>query len=217
MERHTCKHQICRKAIPNFLLLPCVVFYSMVSASVAVLAAKLGLFLSFTLVAGAAPCPAGTVSMEVATTAELQTMITAINCTGEGMFDVTWIGSVPLLQTIEVCGKKQLTVTGSTSTPLNLPSAAIDAGSTTGIFIVCNGSTLSLNNVLLEGGISSSGAAIDARVSSSVYLTDCGFTNNNATTGGETIHIEVYTHFTQSANNTRDAMNMYCAMGSDRY
>lgn len=166
-------------------------------AFVVAMAAILVLFSSFTTVAGAAPCPAGAVSMDVATTAELQAMINTINCTGEGIFDVTWIGSVPLVQTIEVCEKKQLTVTGSASTPTNLPSATIDAGSTTGIFRVYNGSTLNLNNLLLEGGISSSGAAIDVRVSSSVYVADCAFTNNNATTGGETVHIEVYNSHTQ--------------------
>lgn len=161
-------------------------------ALVAAMVAKVALFLSLTSVAGAAPCPAGTTSMDVATTAELEVMMNTINCTGEGVFDVTWIGSVPLVQIIEVCEKKQLTVTGPTSTPTDLPSAVIDAGSTTGttgIFRVCNGSTLSLNNLLLDGGISTNGAAIDARSSSAVYVADCAFTNNNATTGGETVHV----------------------------
>lgn len=165
-------------------------------ALVAAMAAKVALFLSLTSGAGAAPCPAGTTSMDVATTAELELMINTINCTGEGVFDVTWIGSVPVVQIIEVCEKKQLAVTGSTltlttaaPTDTDLPSAVIDAGSTTGIFRVCNGSTLTLNNLILDGGISTNGAAIDARASSAVYVTDCAFTNNNATTGGETVHV----------------------------
>lgn len=158
--------------------------------------------------AQSAPCPAGTTSMDVSTAVELQTMMNAINCTGEGIFDITWIGSVFLVQTIEVCENKQLTVTGSTSTgsvstgsasnqPISTESVSsgesfssdvIYAGSTSRIFKVCNGSTLSLNNLVLEGGVSATGAGIDARSSSSVFVENCAFTNNNATAGGEPVY-----------------------------
>ncbi|CAN0453186.1 unnamed protein product, partial [Laminaria digitata] len=61
----------------------------------------------------------------------------------------------------------------------------IDAGSTTGIFSVSNASTLTLKNMMLQGGVSDNGAAVDARSFSSVHVVCCAFSNNNATTGGE--------------------------------
>lgn len=160
-------------------------------------AAQLALSLSFTPGAESGLCPTGTTSMEVATTSDLQSMMNTINCTGKGTFNVTWIGTVPLGQTIEVCEEKQLTVTGSTSTEstsagststvADVPSAVIDAGRTTGIFRVCDGSTLRLNRLVLEGGASTSGAAVNASSFSSVIVDNCTFTNNSATDGGETM------------------------------
>ena len=132
-------------------------------------------------------CPDGTVSMKVATTSELKTLMTTIDCTGEGVFNVTWIGRVSLVEAIEIRDKKNLTVTGSTSALTNFSSAVIDAGGTTGIFTVYDGSTISLNSLVLEGGNEKRGAAVDARSSSSVIVDDCVFTNNIATNGGETL------------------------------
>lgn len=163
------------------------------------------LVLSVTSGSNSEPCSAGTISMDVATTSDLELMRNILNCTGEGIYNITWVGSVPLEETIEVCENKRLTVTGSTSTGststgsasalTDLPSAVIDAGGTTGIFKVCNGSTLSLNHLVLEGGTSEYGAAVDASSFSSVYVADCAFTNNKAASGGETrrsVNIPVY-------------------------
>lgn len=133
----------------------------------------------------AAPCPGGTVAMTVSTPAELQIMTTTMNCTGDGTFDVTWTGTVPVTKVVEVSRQKQLTVTGSSQALGDSSSDVMDAGNSTGIFVVSNGSTLILNYMVLEGGISPAGAAIDARDYSSVRVLGCAFTNNDATTGGE--------------------------------
>ena len=151
------------------------------------MAAKLVLLFSFLQMAEPGVCPDGTVSMKVATTSELKTLMTTIDCTGEGVFNVTWIGRVSLVEAIEIRDKKNLTVTGSTSALTNFSSAIIDAGGTTGIFTVYDGSTISLNSLVLEGGNEKRGAAVDARSSSSVIVDDCVFTNNIATNGGETL------------------------------
>ena len=152
-----------------------------------VMAAKIALFVLFLQGAEPGVCPAGTISMDVATSSELQTLMTTINCTGEGVFNVTWIGRVPLVEAIEVREEKKLTITGSTSALADGLSAVIDAGRTTGIFTVHDKSTLSLNRLVLERGTSTNGAAVDARSSSSVIVDDCVFTNNHATNGGETL------------------------------
>lgn len=133
-----------------------------------------------------APCSGDTVSMTVTTPAELQSMISLMNCTGKGTFDVVWTGTVPLLQAIEVSQMKKLTVTGSGRGFADPSSDVMDAGSTTGIFQVSNRSTLTLNGMVLDGGTSLQGAAIHARGYSFVRVNGCTFTNNNATDGGET-------------------------------
>ena len=152
-----------------------------------VMAVKLALL--FSLLQGAEPgvCPAGTISMNVATISELQTLMTAIKCTGEGVFNVTWIGRVPLVEAIDLRDGKNLTVTGSISALADFSSAVIDAGGATGIFTVYNESMLSLNSLVLQGGSSTNGTAVDARLSSSVIVHDCVFTNFVATNGGETL------------------------------
>ena len=150
------------------------------------MAAKLALLLLFLQGAKSVLCPAGTISMNVATTFELQTLMTTINCTGEGAFNVTWIGRVSLVEAIEIRDEKHLTVTGSTSARTGFSSATIDAGGTMGIFTVYKGCTLSLNSLVLEAGNATNGGAVDARSSSSVIVDDCVFTNNIATNGGET-------------------------------
>lgn len=141
--------------------------------------------LLFTAGAMPAPCSGGTVALTVTTPAELQSMLSVMNCTGKGTFDVVWTGTVPLLQVIEVSQTKQLTVTGSSGALADPLSDVMDAGRATGIFRVSNGSTLILNSMVLDGGTSLEGAAIDARDHSFVRVVGCTFTNNNATDGGE--------------------------------
>lgn len=148
----------------------------------------LALLLSFAYISGGetAPCSADTVSLEVTSTADLKNMTQTLNCTGGGTFEVSWMGSIQLEQAIELSEGKELTVTGSSSMMTVQSNSVMDAGSTTGIFRVYNGSTLTLNHLVLEGGNAENGAAVDARSFSSVYAVDCSFTNNNATSGGET-------------------------------
>ena len=152
-----------------------------------VMAAKFALLFWCLRGAESGLCPAGTISMNVATRSELQTLMAAMNCTGEGVLNITWIGRVSLVEAIEIREEKTLTVTALISALTDFSSAAINAGGTTGIFTVYNGSTLSLNGLVLEGGSFTNGAAIDARSSSSVIVDDCVFSNNIATNGGETL------------------------------
>lgn len=130
------------------------------------------------------PCSAATISMNVTTPDELQNMIKTVNCTGEGTFEVSWIGSLQLHHSIGLSGNKTLTVTGPRADLTIFPSAVVDAESATGIFRVSNGSTLILKNLGLQGGASENGAAVDARSFSSVHVADCAFTNNTSSTGG---------------------------------
>lgn len=136
--------------------------------------------------ADSAPCPAGAVAMDVGSTTDLQKLTTALNCSGEGAFDVTWIGRLPLRQRIDLSGNKNLTITGSSTLLTGRPGAEIDAGNSTGLFLVSGGSTLRLHNLVLKGGSSDDGGVVDVRASSSVHVVDCSFTNNNASTGGDT-------------------------------
>lgn len=136
--------------------------------------------------AEAGPCPAATTSMNVTTIAALPNMINIINCNGEGTFGPTWTGRVQLAHIIELSDYKTLTVTGSRPILKTFPSDVIYAGSTTSIFAASNGSTLTLKNLVLQGGASKNGAAVDAGSFSSVDVVGCASTNNNATTGGGT-------------------------------
>ena len=119
--------------------------------------------------------------MEVASAADLESMSDAINCTGEGTFDVTWIGSLQLHQSIEISDNKQLTITGSSP----VPETVIDGGNATNIISVSGGSTLNLVSLVLKGGNSDEGGAVAARDSSLVNVVGCSITNNNASLGGE--------------------------------
>ena len=154
----------------------------------AMVAAVLALpFMSF-MPAASAPCIAGTIAMEVGSAADLQNMAGTMNCTGKGTFHVTWIGSLQLAERMELSGNKELTITGSTPLSTVLPEAVIDAGKTTGIISVSDGSTLNLVSLVLKGGSSENGGAVDVSSFSSVYVADCFLTSNTASTGGETIY-----------------------------
>ena len=86
-----------------------------------------------------------------------------------------------------------MTITGASSSRFdgglggdNANGVVIDAGSGTGIFSVSDGSTLRLNNLVLERGNAENGGAVGVRSSSSFFAFDCIFSNNNASNGGET-------------------------------
>lgn len=168
-------------------VLVCIDFNSMrLHNATAMLGLGVATLLSLSIISPAesAPCSAGTIAMEVGSATELGIMTNAINCTGEGTFDVTWKGRLQLLQTIELSDNKNLTVTGSSSSLDVLPSDVIDAPDASGIFSVSGGSTLSLKHLVLFGGTSEVGGAVEARSSSSVHLVGCSFISNNASIGG---------------------------------
>lgn len=170
-----------------------------------------GIPLSAVSTAMPSPCPASSVTMIVSTPFQLETFIDSISCAGEGVFEVSWRGILPVQESINVFDGKNLTVTGVdfsgaashddtyNSSILGLDSLSassndityddlhggIDAGNTTGIFSVSNGSTLSLSNMLLKGGYAANGGGVKVASSSSVYAFGCAFVNNSATTGGE--------------------------------
>lgn len=149
-----------------------------------------GLLLSFIAGAEAAECSSTTVVLDVASTDDLQDFIDAVNCTGEGEFNVTWYGNLQVGEVIDISDQKRLTVTGSDSSVAGIDDdtdavAVIDAGGTNGLFSLSEGSTLILNNLVLTRGDSDSGGAISASSSSAVRVVDCVFSNNTASTGGE--------------------------------
>lgn len=134
-------------------------------------------------------CPPGIVSVNLTSVDDVREFVDALRCTGEGVFDVTWNGRLQIDQRIEISGRKNVTVTGSHGTTSDSTSddhAVIDAGETTGIFLVTNMSTLALHYLHLEGGLSEyDGGAVEVKSSSSLYVFGCDFTNNTCSEGGE--------------------------------
>ncbi|CAN0495476.1 unnamed protein product, partial [Laminaria digitata] len=63
--------------------------------------------------------------------------------------------------------------------------AVVNAGGGTGIFAVSGGSNLSLTNLVLEGGNTEYGAAVNLLSSSYLFAYDCTFVNNIASFGGK--------------------------------
>ena len=144
-------------------------------------------------------CPSETVSMDLTTTADIQSLTDAMNCSGEGFFNATLYNSVQIQQRIEVSDQKTVTITGEGLPTISAAtlddaldsaesSAVTDVGNSIGIFLVSGGSTLTVNALVLEGGRSEDGGAVVVLSSSSMHVFDCTFKNNNATTGGDTLH-----------------------------
>ena len=143
--------------------------------------------------ADSALCPPVTPAITITSKGDVQNLTDALACEGEGHFNITWYSSVTIEERIGLFDRKNVTVTG-TSFPSffgglgddNADGVVIDAGSGTGIFSVSNGSTLRLNNLVLEGGNAENGGAVDVRSSSSLFVFGCLFANNKASNGGET-------------------------------
>lgn len=138
-------------------------------------------------------CPSGTVSAALTATDGMQSLADAMNCSGQGVFNVVLNSSVQISRRIEVSSQKIVHITGSGFPTIraalrddNERSVVADAGNTTGIFLVSNGSTLTLNDVVLEGGYAEDGGAIAVLSSSSLHAVGCTFTDNSAATGGDT-------------------------------
>ena len=91
---------------------------------------------------------------------------------------------------------KNVTVTGVGSPTIhgglyneNTGEDNLDAGEGLGIFSVSDASTLKLSNLVLTGGNAQDGGAVNLLSSSSLFVYDCTFLSNNASNGGETIHV----------------------------
>lgn len=138
--------------------------------------------------------------MDVTSTADVETLIEALSCTGAGIFNVTWHGTVTVQQMINVTGGSHLTVTqaqidssGSTGDGLD-GAAVVEAGTSTGLFLVSGGSALTLVDLELTGGNAYKGGAVTAvadsaleRDSNRFTAVGCTFTANTATFGGESL------------------------------
>ena len=154
-----------------------------------------GSTMCFTSGAELAPCPSVTVAVNIGSTADVQSLTDALACAGEGVFNITWYSSLAIEERIEVSDNKNVTVTGTSPSfggglaDGNDAGVIIDAGSGTGIFSVFHGSTLRLNNLVLEGGNTEHGGAVEVLSSSSLFVFDCLFKNNNASNGGETLQL----------------------------
>ncbi|CAN0218527.1 unnamed protein product, partial [Scytosiphon promiscuus] len=97
------------------------------------------------------PCEAGTVNMTVASTEDAIGLTNALACTGEGVFRVSWNGSVELAQTVVVGAGSSLNVTGA------LAGAEINGGGLVQLFDV-TGATVHLEKIALsQGAINGSG------------------------------------------------------------
>ena len=137
-------------------------------------------------------CLPGTISVNVTTNDDMHRLTDAMNCTGQGVFNVTLYSSVQVNRRIEVSNQKRVHITGSGFPTIRaeprdneLLSAFPDAGTTSGIFLVSNQSTLSINALVLEGGYAEDGGGVAVLASSSLHAFACTFKNNSAAAGGE--------------------------------
>ena len=128
-------------------------------------------------------CPSRTVDLNVNSTADVHTLSDVLACTGDGSFNITWCASLTIESRIEISDMKNVTVTGNGFPSLR---GAVSEENDAGIFSVAMGSTLRLNHVALEGVNAANGGAVIVRSSSSLFLVDCVFRDNNASIGGET-------------------------------
>lgn len=104
----------------------------------------------------------------------------AVNCSG-GSFDVTWIGSVTVTETIHVGEGTTLNVTGSSD-----GMSAADGASQTSQFSLEGGGVLHLSDLTLANGLAGAGSAGGALLAAdaTVTLTRCTFVDNAAEVGG---------------------------------
>lgn len=149
----------------------------------------------------AAACAAGVTTLEVSSSSDVQSLRAALNCTGGAVIDVAWHGAVAVSDTFYVPDGSNLTVTGFSSGSAldggSGPTATIDGGHRTpsGFFRLYNNSVLSLSNLVLDGGYSTShGGAVGAydediappgAIVNIVDVVDCTFYNNTAEASGE--------------------------------
>lgn len=142
-----------------------------------------------------APCPASVTQISVSSPDDVQALRDALYCTGSGTFEVNWRGTVAVEQAIEVAGGSHLIV-AQAPTDDSDDVAVIDGGNSSGIFHVSGRSMLTLLNLVLKGGRSDRGGAIEVDSSSSldvdvnrVTALDCVFMSNYAPLGGESLPV----------------------------
>lgn len=179
---------------PFYLLYVFIVLMLLIVDVMAMLVAAL----ATAFIAGAeelVPCPSDTVSVNLTTAGDIQRLTDAMNCSGGGKFNVIWSNSVQLPSRIKVSTGKHVTITGSSNTPTvraaphdtHENASIVGAGDTSGLFLVSDGSTLTINKLVLDGGYSEDGGAVTVLSSSYLNAIDCVFTNNNASNGGDNI------------------------------
>lgn len=136
--------------------------------------------------------------MDVNSTSDAEALVEALDCTGGGVFNVAWYGSVATNQTFHVTAGVSLIITGTNSSLFALDGhegKATIAGdkitSQSGIFSLSADSSLTLDNLVLQGGkpaIDYGGGAIDAQGSAdantTVNVIDCLFTRNTGNSSG---------------------------------
>lgn len=144
-----------------------------------------------------APCPASVTQISVSSPDDVQALRDALYCTGSGTFEVNWSGTVAVEQVIEVTGGSHLVVVQDPTDDLD-DVAVIDGGNSSGIFHVSGRSMLTLVNLVLRGGRSDRGGAIEVDSSSSldvdvnrVTALDCVFMSNYASRGGESLSVSM--------------------------
>lgn len=91
------------------------------------------------------PCPSTAQSFDVTTTEEAKDLATALNCSGIGTFDVLWMGTVIVEETIAIADGAVVTVTG-------VGSAAIADGNGTAQLFTVRNATLALADFGLHNG-----------------------------------------------------------------
>lgn len=135
--------------------------------------------------ASAAPCVSSgaTVPLVVEDTASALALAQAITCSNGGSFEVEWIGSVIVNQTIPVSGGTTLDIAGAAD-----GSSVLDGGDQHVLFRAYDYGTLRLSGVTLANanyinGSVKGGGAIEA-VDSVVTSKNCVFSNNVGYNGG---------------------------------
>lgn len=160
--------------------------------------------IAFSLVRGEqpAPCPSVTVAVELTSAGGVKPLTDALNCCGSGVFSITLQGRLQIEEIIEISDQKDVTVTASvekTSESNRGGSlyAEIDAGHSSGIFFVSNGSTLVISNLIINGGYSDNGGAVAVTSSSFLYVFNSTITNNKASSAGgeKTFWQQTYRHY----------------------
>lgn len=106
------------------------------------------------------------------------------NCSGGANYSVNWFGKVDVETTISLSDAVTLDIVG-------LDGATINGAHSVQLFTLSS-ANLYVTEAILENGNGTSGGAIWAASYSTVELTDCNITGNNATSDGGAIALSSY-------------------------